>query len=79
MLFKGRQNIPVMVRERVLKYNSKFTGYSGNHYGLKLFCTSFHELDKFPGSNTMATPAKIQCSAVLEHLMGKVNEQHRLA
>ena len=30
----------------------------------------------FPGSKTIATPARIQCSAVLEHLIGKVNEQH---
>ena len=50
--------------------------YSGNHCGLKLLGNSFQEFDEFPGSNTMATPARIQCSAVWEHLMGKVNEQH---
>ena len=64
-----------MIHGQVKKHNSKFR-CPGNHCGLKLFGTSFHELAKFPGSNTTATPAKIQCSAVLEHLMGKVNEQH---
>lgn len=47
----------------------------GSHC-LKLLGTSFQELDASPISNTMATPAKTQCSAVLEHFIGKVNEQH---
>ena len=57
--------------------NTKSTlKYSGSHSGLELLGTSFQELVELPGSNTMATPARIQCSAVWEHLMGKVTEQH---
>lgn len=47
-----------------------------HNHCLKLLGTSFQELDGFPGSKIMATHASVQCSAVCEHLIGKVNEQH---
>ena len=58
-----------------LQRNLRIDKRPGRHC-LKLLATSFQELDASPISNTMATPARTQCSAVLEHFIGKVNEQN---
>ena len=65
-----------MPLQRNLRNVSKRVHERPGRHCLKLLGTSFQELDASPISNTMATPARTQCSAVLEHFIGKVNEQH---
>ena len=65
-----------MPLQRNLRNVSKRVDERPGRHCLKLLGTSFQELDASPISNTMATPARTQCSAVLEHFIGKVNEQN---